>query len=140
MIGLAPQPRREAMLKGASMRLKLIAAAFVIAASPLAVQAQNAPKPTKAAAQQVVKTISADPAKVKIYCEISKLNDQIDAADEKKDSKKIEALSNQVDDLAEKLGPEYASLTDGLDDMDANSKEAREISAVFDELDDKCGD
>ena len=122
------------------MKLKLIAAAIVIAASPLAAQAQNAPKPTKATAQQVVKTIGADPAKVKIYCEIGKLNEQIDAADEKKDSKKVEELSNQVDDLAEKLGPEYTSLTDGMDAMDENSKEAQEISAVFDELDDKCGD
>jgi hypothetical protein len=121
------------------MQLKFIAAVFAIAVLPLAAQAQNAPKPTKAAAQKVVKAISADKAKLKIYCEMSKLDEQIGAADQKKDTKKVETLSKQMDDMAEQLGADYVNLMQGLQDIDQDSKQAQEIGAVLDTLDQQCG-
>jgi hypothetical protein len=121
------------------MQLKFIAAVFAIAVLPLAAQAQNAPKPTKAAAQKVVKAIGADKAKLKIYCEMSKLDEQIGAADQKKDTKKVETLSKQMDDMAEQLGADYVNLMQGLQDIDQDSKQAQEIGAVLDTLDQQCG-
>jgi hypothetical protein len=50
------------------------------------------PKPTKADAEKVVKIISGDKAKIALYCDMTKLNDQITAADEKKDTKKVDEL------------------------------------------------
>ena len=124
--------------KGAFMTLKSIAAVFAIAVLPLAAQAKDAPKPTKAEAQQVVNIISGDKAKTKAYCEMAKLDDAMDEAESKKDSKKVDELSKQMDALSDQLGPEYAKLMDGQDDMAADSKEAQEIGDVLDGLDKLC--
>ena len=121
------------------MKLKSIAAVFAIAVLPLAAQAQNAPKPTKAAAQQVVKTVGGDKAKLKIYCEMGKLDEQIGAADQKKDSKKVDELTKRMDDMAQQLGPEYVNLMQGLQGLDPDSKQAQEIGGVLDALDQQCG-
>lgn len=121
------------------MKLKSIAAVFAIAVLPLAAQAQNAPKPTKAAAQQVVKTVGGDKAKLKIYCEMGKLDEQIGAADQKKDSKKVDELTKRMDDMAQQLGPEYVNLMQGLQALDPDSKQAQEIGGVLDALDQQCG-
>ena len=58
----------------------------MIAAVPVCAQAQtpSAAKVTKADAQKVLKIISGDKAKTQTYCEIAKLGDQIEEADEKK--------------------------------------------------------
>jgi hypothetical protein len=121
------------------MTLKSIAAVLAIAVLPFAAQAQKAPKPTKAEAQRVVKMISGDKAKVKIYCDMAKLGDEMDAADKKKDTKKVEALSAKMDAMSAKLGPDYGKLMDGLQAMSPDSKEAKDIGAVMDTLDKQCG-
>jgi ABC-type transporter Mla subunit MlaD len=124
------------------MSLKFIAAIFVIAAVPVCAQAQNppnAPKPTKAAAERVVQTISADKAKTQKYCEIAALGEQIDQASQKKDEKKVDELSQKADDMSAQLGPEFVALMNGLQDLDPNSKEGKDIEAVLDGLDNLCG-
>jgi Skp family chaperone for outer membrane proteins len=121
------------------MKLKSIAAVFAISILPLAAQAQNAPKPTKAQAQRVVKMISGDKAKAKVYCDMAKLGDELDEADKKKNNKKIDELSKKLDALTEQLGPDYAKLMDGLQAMKPDSKEAQEIGDVLDGLDKLCG-
>jgi hypothetical protein len=40
--------------------------------------------------------------------------------------------------LAQKLGPEYAALMTGLDQLDPTSKEGQEIDNVLDGLDKLC--
>ena len=124
----------------ASMKLKLIVAVMAIAAAVFA-QAQTpaGKKVTNADAQKVVAIISADKAKTKTYCDMSKIGDQIDQADQKKDNKKVDELSKQMDAMSQQLGPEYIALTDGLQGMDANSKEGKEIGAALDALDKLCG-
>lgn len=121
------------------MKLKSIAAAFVIAAVPLCAQAQNPPKATKADAEKVVKLISADKAKMQAYCEMNKLGEQIDQAEQKKDSKTSAALSQKMDELSQKVGPEYIALMDGMQDIDPNSKLAQDIGATMEALDKLCG-
>ena len=71
-----------------------------------------------AAAQKVVKAISADKAKTQTYCDIGKLGDQIQEAEKKNDMKKIDELNLKMDELATKLGPDYVALIGGLDDID----------------------
>jgi uncharacterized phage infection (PIP) family protein YhgE len=122
------------------MNLKSIVAALVIAALPLCALAQPkaASKVTKADAVKVVKMISADKAKTQTYCDMAKLGEQVEQADQKKDTKKVEALSKQMDDMSAKLGPEYAALMEGLQDLDANSKDGKEIAEVLEALDEPC--
>ena len=115
--------------------------------SPQAPKAPKAPKAAKgskeettkvAAAQKVVKTISADKAKTQTYCDIGKLGDQIQEADKKNDKKKIDELNSKMDELATKLGPDYIALIGGLDDIDPDSKEAHEIGSALASLDKLC--
>ena len=117
--------------------------------SPKATQAPKASKAPKAAkgsnettkvaaAQRVVKTISADKAKTQTYCDIGKLGDQIQEADKKNDMKKIDELNLKMDELATKLGPDYVQLIGGLDDIDPDSKEAHDIGSALASLDKLC--
>jgi hypothetical protein len=123
------------------MNLKLLVAVVVMAAVPVCAQAQQqkaAPKPTKAAAQRVVQIIGADKAKVKTYCDLASLGEQMDQAEQKKDVKKVEEIAKKADDLANQLGPEYAALMDGLQQLDQNSKDGKDIDAVLEDLDKLC--
>ncbi len=126
------------------MKLSQLAAGLVLAVFPLAAIAQQsvapkAPKPTNAAAQQVVKIISADKAKLKVYCDMAALEDKMDAAEKKKDTKAAEAIADKMDAMAEQLGPEYVALMDGLQDLSENSKEGEAIAETLADLDDLCG-
>jgi ABC-type oligopeptide transport system ATPase subunit len=122
------------------MNPKLIVAALLVAALPAYAQAQKpgAAKVTKADAQKVVSIISADKAKAQAYCDMAKLGDQIAEAEEKKDTKKADELAKKMDDMSQKLGPEYIALMDGLQDMDPNSKTGQEISSTLEALDKLC--
>ncbi|MGB8999135.1 MAG: hypothetical protein WCC43_08455 [Pseudolabrys sp.] len=122
------------------MNPKLIAAVFVIAAVPVYAQAQkpSTAKVTAADVQKVVTLISGDKAKTQSYCDIGKLNEQIEEANEKKDIKKTEELSQQIDALGKKLGPEYAALMDGLQEVDPESEDGKKIGLMFEPLDKLC--
>jgi hypothetical protein len=119
------------------MKLKLIIAVVVMAAVPLWAQAQpKAPKPTKADAQRVIKIVSDDKAKTKIYCDIAKLGEQIEQAEQKKDEKKVDALVQQTEEMGKKIGPEYVALMDGMQQL--SEKEAEEIGTTLEALDKLC--
>jgi hypothetical protein len=120
--------------------LRVILISFVIAAAPC-VQAQTpAPsKVTKADAQKVLKIISGDKAKTRVYCQMAKLGEQMDQANETGDSKKFDQLFQRMYELGKKLGPEYAALVDGLQDIDPQSEVGQEISSTLDALDNLCG-
>jgi hypothetical protein len=60
------------------MKRKLIIAIFLIATVPVCAQAN--PRVTKGDAQKVVAIISGDKAKTQTYCDIRKLDQQIDQA------------------------------------------------------------
>lgn len=141
------------------MNLKSILVAVTIGVLPVGAQAQApaqpkqapaqpkqapaqqppaAPKPTKAAAQKVVQIVTKDKAKTKLYCDIAALSDQIDAAAQKKDEKKLDELSQKADEMGTKIGPEYIALMDGLQDLDPESKEGKEIGTVLEGLDKLC--
>ena len=127
------------------MRLRLVIAIAALVAMPIVAFAQ-APKgtpppkpPTKADVQKVVAIISADPAKVKVYCDIGKLYEQMDQAAEKKDQKKMQSIGKQLEAMSQKLGPEYMALVAALEAVDPESKEGKELTEAWEPLDKKCG-
>jgi hypothetical protein len=123
------------------MNLKLAIAISLFAATPALAQAQKVgpavPKPTLAAAQKVAQTIGADKTKLQAFCDLSKLQEQIEETNEK-DTKTIEALSQKADALAEKVGPDYVNLIEGLDEIDPDSAEGKQFGAVFETLSKQC--
>jgi hypothetical protein len=122
-----------------SADLRVIVTILVIAATPYA-QAQT-PTPTqvtKADAQRVLKIISSDRAKTRVYCQMAKLDDQMEQANEKGDSEKFDKLFQKMYELGKKLGPEYAAMIDGLQGIDPESEVGHEISSTLDALDNLC--
>ena len=120
------------------MKLKFLAA-IAVASVPFCAQAQKPAKPTKAQADKVVAMIKSDKAKLQIYCDMNKVGEQLDQADQKKDQKKVDELSKQLDEMSEKLGPDYVALVNGMQDIDPNSKAGQEIVAAIEPLDKMCG-
>jgi hypothetical protein len=122
------------------MNLKLIIAVSALAAMPVVAHAQQGggKPPTKADAQKVVNMIKADKARLDTYCQISKLGDQAQAAAQKKDQKKMDDLNKQADALGQKIGPDYVKLMAGMDDVNPDSKEGKDLVAVLDSLDAMC--
>ena len=120
------------------MNLKFVA--ILVIAVPVCAQAQppSAAKVTKADAQNVIKIIKGDRAKTQTYCDMAKLGDQIEQAEEKKDTKKIDELYRQMDELTTKLGPEYVALMDGLQEIDTGSEDGQEIDLMLEALDKLC--
>jgi hypothetical protein len=126
------------------MNCKLVIAVALVAIIPVAAFAQTdsadtkVPKPTTADAQKLVQMISADKAKLKAYCDIGKLQEQMESAEKKNDTDALDALGAKADSLAEQIGPEYAKLVDGLEEVDPNSAEGQQFTAVFDTLHKQC--
>ena len=123
------------------MKLKLAAAIFALVAIPALAfgqQPPKTPKPTKADVQKVAQIISSDKAKLQSYCDSKKLYDQMGAAYKKNDSKTADALNKQAEALVSKLGPEYSTMMDGLEQVDRNSSEAKEFMSILSGLDKLC--
>ena len=126
------------------MNLKLVMAFLLFAAAPVMAYAQKdgpaaeAPIPTVADAQKLIQTISSDPAKLKVYCEMGKLQEQVEQAEQKKDNKALEALNAKAESLVQQMGPDYVKMVEGLDEVDPNSDEGKRFVAVFDALDKQC--
>jgi hypothetical protein len=121
------------------MNLKLTAAILVIAAAPGWAQAQSAV--TNEDAEQVIEIIGSDKDKTKAYCDSVKLGDQIDHADQA--GADTDEQKRQMDELTEKLGPEYAALMAAFRDMDLNTKSGLEtgatVQATVEALNKLCG-
>ena len=126
------------------MNLKLVVAVSLFAAVPMVAFAKKdapatkVPKPTIADAQKLVQTITGDKAKLQAYCEIGKLQEEMEKADQKNDTKALEALGTKADSLAQQIGPEYAKVMDGLEEVDPNSAEGKQYTAVFATLAKQC--
>ena len=126
------------------MNCKLVIAVALVAIIPVGAFAQTdgadtkVPKPTIADAQKLVQMISSDKAKLKAYCDLGKLQEQMESAYQKNDTKALDALGAKADSLAEQIGPEYAKLVDGLEEVDPNSAEGQQFTAVFDTLHKQC--
>jgi hypothetical protein len=121
------------------MKLKLIVAILLIAAAPRCAQAQSAV--TNEDARDVIGIISGDKDKTQAYCDSIKVGDQIEK--DTQDGKNTDELKRQMNELTEKLGPEYAAFIGAYKDIDLNSREGLETGAIIGETIDKliklCG-
>ena len=121
------------------MTLKLIVAIFLIAAAPRWAQAQSAV--TNEDAQEVIGIISGDKDKSQAYCDSIKLGRQID--EDNQQGKSTDELNQQMNELTEKLGPEYAALMAAYRDMDLSTRQGLETGAIVQQTVDKlmalCG-
>ena len=115
------------------MNLKLVALVAGATLLPLCAHAQTA-----ADVQRVSKIIGADPVKKQAYCEIGKLGPQMDAAEQKKDNKKMEELGKKMDELGQKIGPEYAKVMEAVEKIDRNSAEGKRLTPAMQEMTRMC--
>jgi hypothetical protein len=120
------------------MNRLLIVAILIIGTLPLHAQGQqpNAAK-LKADAKNVAKIIGGDKLKTQTYCEIRELTDK---AEQEGNPAKTAELSERIDNLEGKLGPEFMTLVHALTDIDAHSQDAHEIRSILATLDELCGD
>jgi hypothetical protein len=121
------------------MTRKIACTLAVLGTLTVSAQAQESvPKPTKADAVKVVKIISTDKAKLATYCKLAEIGDEIKKASDARNRSKFEQLSKQANDLEKTLGPEFIRLNAGLEEVDPESKEGKELSAELDKLDKFC--
>jgi len=120
------------------MNLKLIVGSLVIATAPGWALAQSAI--TNQDAQQLVDAISGDQDKAQAYCDIMKLDDQIEQANERGAS--TEELKQQLKGFDEKLGAEWSALITAYRDVDLNTKAGLEtavtVQTTIDRLNNLC--
>jgi hypothetical protein len=118
----------------------LIIASLFTSTAPLYAQRQqqNVAK-LKEDARNAVGIIGADRGKTQTYCQIvDLLGRQLGRADQEKDKKKTKALSKRIDQLQEKLGPEFVALENILSDIDLKSPDGREIASIIQRLNESC--
>ena len=101
-------------------------------------QKPSGAKVTKVDVQKDFKIISNDKAKLQTFCDMGKLGDQMEQANAKGDSKKVEELSLKADEFGKQLGPEYATLMDGIQGVDPESEDGQEIGSTLQALDKLC--
>ena len=127
-----------------SMNFKVILAVSMCTALPVVASAQqnrlavSAPKPTVADVEKLAQMISGDKVKLKAYCDIANLQEQMEKAKQNKDEKAFEALNAKADNLAEQIGPEYIKVITGLEEVDPDSSEGKKFEALFNSLDKQC--
>jgi len=127
------------------MMLKSFVAATIVVAVPIAAFAQehdsNAQpwKPSIEDAQKLVETISGDKDRLKLYCELGKLHEEIEKAEEDNDTKVLDGLLGRIARLEQQLAPDYIRAMDGLDEVDPNSDEGQKFAAIFEPLQKQCG-
>jgi hypothetical protein len=126
------------------MTLKLVAAVTLSITVPVIAFAQKenptktAPKPTIAQVRKLVQTISSNKAKLKAYCDANQLDEQIVEAGRRKDSHALEDLNAKVDSLERQISPEYTKVMDGLEEVDPNSADGKQIAAAISTLMKQC--
>jgi hypothetical protein len=125
------------------MNLKLAMVATLLAVAPLGAFAQQdepnqPPKPTMEEVQKFVRTISGDKKKLQAYCELGKLQEQTEKAEEKNDTKALDDLFAKADSVERKVGPDYARIVDGLGEVDPSSDEGKKFIALFDPVHKQC--
>jgi hypothetical protein len=90
-----------------------------------------AASPQVEAAVKVLQTIAADAGKLKIFCEMSFL-------DEKMGDRDDPTIQAQIDKLANQLGADFIIAWAAINALDETSPDGKVLSAALDQLEDKC--
>jgi hypothetical protein len=118
--------------------LLIVAILLMSSASLYAQRQQQDVAKLKEEARNAVGIIGADRGKTQTYCQIVDLLGRQLGLDQKKDKKEIKALSQRVDQLQKKLGPEFAVLENVLKKIDLRSADGREIASIIQSLNESC--
>jgi hypothetical protein len=89
-----------------------------------------------ATAIKTIEQVGNDPAKLKTYCDMSKL---MSSAEDIEDESKAEELDAKMDDYMKQLGDQFESAFEVGADLEPESEDGKAFDAAFDALDDKCG-
>jgi hypothetical protein len=108
------------------MRMLPAFAAICLIAFPAA-----AADPKVESAAKVFQSMSADPAKVKTFCEMTKA---MDSAGEKVDP----AADAKIQSYMKQLGPDFQTAWDAGSDVDENSADGKIYNAALETLTNKC--
>jgi len=108
------------------MRMLSTLAAICLIASPAA-----AADPKVQSATEVFQTVAADPAKMKMFCEMTKI---MGSAGDKEDP----ATEAKVQGYVTQLGPDFEAAWSAGADLDENSEDGKIFNAALDTLADKC--
>lgn len=108
------------------MRIFPAFAAICLIAFPAA-----AADPKIESAARVFQSMSADPGKVKTFCEMTKA---MDSAGEKVDS----ATDAKIQSYMTQLGPDFEAAWNAGNDVDDNSADGKAYNAALETLTDKC--
>jgi len=120
------------------MNQLLLLSVFLVFSVPVyAKGAQSDSANLRADAQKVVSIIRHDKAKTETYCIIRDLTDE---AEQEENLAKADELSEKINNLEEKLGPEFTTLVRALSDISAHSQDAHEIRSMLEALEDLCSD
>jgi hypothetical protein len=98
----------------------------------------TAPKPSIAQVRKLVQMISTNKAKLKIYCDLNQLDEQLEEAEHQKDREILEALNAKADNLEQQISPEYTKVMDSLEIIDPNSAEGKQFAALIGTLTKQC--
>jgi hypothetical protein len=88
--------------------------------------------------QKLVQTINSDKAKLRAYCEMGKVMEQIDRAGQGRDTNALKTLGAKANGLAQQLGPDYVRIMDGLNHVDPNSAEKKRLDTLFEPIVRQC--
>jgi hypothetical protein len=92
-----------------------------------------AASPKVEAAIKTVKAVSADPGKLKIFCEMQKL---LDAQGEKKPDP---ATNAKIDGYMNQLGNEFQAAWNTVEEIEEDSPDGQALGKALDDLSAKCG-
>lgn len=123
--------------------LKALTAIVIFAGTAVAAFAQDepvdqAPKPTLAGVRHLAEAITDDQSKLRAYCELGGIHDEMQQALDNQDANAIDALIAKADALEQQLGTEYERVIEGLERMDFNTAEGQQIADVFKTLQERC--
>jgi len=125
------------------MYLKVFTFIAIFSITAVAAFAQDepdsqAPEPTLAGVQHLAEVITGDKSKLRAYCELGGIHDQMQQALDSQDANAIDALLTKADALEQQIGPEYYGVIEGLEQIDFNAAEGQQIAAVFKGVQEKC--
>jgi hypothetical protein len=112
-----------------TMRALVAAIALSLTTTTIALAAS----PQVEAAVRTFRAVAADPAKLKTFCDMMQVEEQIG---ENENS----PLNAQLDRLLDQLGPEFQATWEAVGDADESSPDGRLLSAAVDRLSERCPD
>src|SRR6185312_16774347 len=105
------------------MHLRALTAIAIFSITAIAAFAQDepvdqAPKPTLQDVQHLAEVITGDKSRLRAYCELGGIHDEMQQALDNQDANAIDALLTKADALEQQIGPEYYGVIEGLEQID----------------------